>query len=149
MVRDRGATTMSHEPSMPPSKTLEDHARELTTALRGGYEAWSRAKNPNNEEMWIVTDVFLKGIFDFVVPTLVQTLGLNERGAQTITQRFAQHLNEAVRRASFPNYRPITEDEDEDDEDIDTLMPPLGEEEARLYRELPPNLEFEDEEEDF
>jgi hypothetical protein len=64
--------------------------------LRAAYKAWVQARNPNNEEMWIATDLLLKGIFGFVAPLLVQTLDLHERGAQTITQRFAQHLGDAM-----------------------------------------------------
>jgi len=108
MVRDRGATPMIHEPSMPPSKTLDDHAQELSATLRAAFETWLQAQNPNNEEMWIATDLLLKGIFGFVAPTLVQMLDLNERGAQTITQRFAQHLDQAIGRTSSMNHRPIT-----------------------------------------
>ena len=85
------------EPVIPPVKTLDENAQELTVALRAAFNAWvHRDATDVDDEIWISTELLLKGIFGFVAPTLVQVLDLREQGAQTITQLFAQHLDNAV-----------------------------------------------------
>jgi hypothetical protein len=94
----RRTTTMANDPSIPPSKTLDDNAQELTATLRTAFDAWVHrdARDPSDDEVWIATELLVKGIFGFAAPLLVNTLNLQERGAQTMTQWFAEHLDRAV-----------------------------------------------------
>jgi hypothetical protein len=85
------------ESSTPPSRTFDDNARELSAALRAAFDAWvHRDATDPDEEIWIATELLLKGIFGFAAPTIAEVLDLNKRGARTVTQIFAQHLNDVV-----------------------------------------------------
>jgi hypothetical protein len=95
---------MISEPSTPPSKIFNEKAQELAAALRAAFDAWVyRDATNEDEEIWIATDILLPGVFGFVAPMIVQTLDLDERGAETVTRRFAQHLDNAmqVRRVQY------------------------------------------------
>lgn len=88
---------MTHESSSPPPRTLDDNARELSATLRAAFDAWVHqdATDPD-DEVWITTELLLKGIFGFAALTIVGTLDLGERGAETVTRLFSQALSQAI-----------------------------------------------------
>jgi hypothetical protein len=89
---------MTHDVSPQPLTPMEANALELTTALREAFHAWVDQKAPEGEEIFIATEVLLKGIFGFAAPTIVGTLTLRERGAETVAKQFAQALADAIQR---------------------------------------------------
>ena len=100
-VANRGERIMVTEPSMSQSKLFEETACELSAALREAFDAWlHRYGLEPDDAIWIPTDILLGGVFGFVTPMIVETLDLDERGAQSITRQFAQHLDKAIQSSS-------------------------------------------------
>jgi hypothetical protein len=88
---------MDHDVRPQPSNPVNDHAQGLTKALHDAYQAWAEDRFGGRGEVWITTEVLLKGLFGFMAPTLVSTLRLDERGAAAITERFGQALADTIR----------------------------------------------------
>jgi hypothetical protein len=96
---------MNHDVSPQPSNPREEKALDLAKTLRDAYQAWvSRISGEAEGEVWILTEVLLQGIFGFAAPTIVGTLNLGERGAESVTKEFSRALSSAIqrRRGSTP-----------------------------------------------
>jgi hypothetical protein len=92
---------MNHDVSPQRSAAIDDNALALAKTLRDAYEAWVY-RDGRDDEVWISTELLLKGIFGFVAPTIVGTLNLDERGAETVTRHFTQALSDAIQRRRNP-----------------------------------------------
>jgi hypothetical protein len=88
---------MMHNYDISTSTAFDKQAQELAATLRAAFDAWVHRDVPDpDEEIWIATEILAHGIFGFAAPLLVNTLNLQERGAQTMTQWCAEHLDRAI-----------------------------------------------------
>jgi hypothetical protein len=110
---DEEEDTMDHDVS-PPRSAIDDNALILAKTLRDAYEAWIY-RDGREDEVWILTEVLLKGIFGFAARTTVCTLDLDERGAETITRDFAQALADTIQRRRHARQRRNPHDDMEED----------------------------------
>src|SRR5262245_35272619 len=69
-----------------PSAAMERNAKALADTLRTAFEAWVHEGYPAGEEVWIASELLMLGVFGFAVPLIVDTMDLQERGAETVTQ---------------------------------------------------------------
>jgi hypothetical protein len=96
---DEEEDTMHHDVSPKPSNLKEENALDLAKTLRDAYQAWvSQIARDAEGEVWILTEVLLQGIFGFAAPTIVGTLNLDERGAETVAKEFSRALSSTIQR---------------------------------------------------
>jgi len=105
----------NHDASPQPATAIDDNALALAKTLRDAYQAWVyRDGRDPDEEVWISTELLLKGIFGFVAPTIVSTLNLDEHGAETVTRHFAQALAATIQRRRRATPEGTSDDEADD-----------------------------------